>query len=116
MNHTIVNTSFIIMGIDKKGEKVYYTVDHSSGGYPYWTSYWSTVEKFTDIAKVTRACSIDGYMAEQAGDIQIMKLEEIVYPFSVTNAKEELIKVAEAQIEEIRLKLKEQISALNFGE
>lgn len=116
MNHTIVNTSFIIMGINKKGEKVYYAVDRSSGGYPYWTSYWPAVEKFTDIDKATRACSIHGYMAEQASDIQIMKLEEILYPFSVTNAKDEMIKAAEAQMEEIRLKLKDQMSALNFGE
>lgn len=116
MSHTIVNTSFIIMGINKKGEKVYYAVDRSSGGYPWWSIGWYNVEKFTDIAKVAGAYPIDGYMAEQASDIQIMKLEEIVYPFSVTNAKDDLIKAAEAQIEEIRLKLKDQISALNFGE
>lgn len=116
MNHTIVNTNFIIMGINKKGEKVYYAVDRSSGGYPYWTSYWSAVEKFTDIDKATRTCSIHGYMAEQVSTFQVMKLEEILCPFSVTNAKDELTKAAEAQMEEIRLKLKDQMSALNFGE
>lgn len=116
MNHTIVNTSFIIMGINKKGEKVYYAMDRSSGGYFWWSTEWYNVEKFTDIDKVTRSCPINGYMVEQVSNFQVMKLEEILYPFSVTNAKDDLIKAAEAQIEEIRLKLKEQISALNFGE
>lgn len=85
MDSTIVNTSFVIVGTNKDGEKVYFAVDHTSGGYPWWSTGWHNVEKFKN--KVTASFSSQDYIANQVSNIQILRLDEVVSPFSVTDVK-----------------------------
>jgi len=59
-----------------KGEKrVYYAIDQHSGGYPYWTDWFSTKATFSDLAQASNALrgtrKNDSYMSRDVFDIRI---------------------------------------------
>ncbi len=86
---------FIITGINiKENEKQYVAIDHSSGGYPYWTTFFNSVkmfktpedankfifqhEFFTEINKMASGEIYPPKMLNQM-DMDSIKIEKIVF-------------------------------------
>ena len=71
----------------KAGERVYTGTDSHSGGYPYWTKWPSSADRYKDIEQAIaryRECTNEGYMSNQATNIRIGVVRTTVDLASVT--------------------------------
>lgn len=79
MNSTIeMPITYIITALQGE-ERVYYALDQQSGGYPYWTSFFFSAEKFHDLEKAAaahkEAVRPDGYMNNGVQQIRLGTLK-----------------------------------------
>lgn len=106
----VVGTYFIGTGIDAKtGKRVFVGIDSHSGGYPYWSEWVQSAERYDTLEKAERNFSPSGYLERDAASIGIAKLTfnlEIMSDHDVDHYRRQKL-LAE------RKKLEDQIAALD---
>jgi hypothetical protein len=104
----LIRKAYTLSAIDKTGNRVYYDTDHSSGGYPYWSTrinFHYTFESLDKIPDISRT----GYMYNEVTQVEVL---EIVVQATVVSTNE-IVSFAKAkamaEIDEIQKQLAKKL-------
>lgn len=107
----IIKTTHLLSAINKWGIRVYYAIDHHSGGYPFWSDWVSSAQEFDVLEKIP-VIGPNDYMRNNITTIEVLHVDlqvtvlDSVELVSVAKAK------AMAEIEEIQRELAKKIESL----
>lgn len=77
-------TKYIITAL-KDGERHYYALDSQSGGYPYWTSFFSSAQPYNSIVDILSAwkeATVGSYMArDNVTEVQVGRVQTAIEAF-----------------------------------
>lgn len=78
LNHEVIHMSdlsdtYVVAATNNENERVYYAIDHHSGGYPYWSTSFGHRKEFTKLDAAIRAATFkyDDYMIRSIHDVRV---------------------------------------------
>lgn len=106
-----IKTTHLVSAIDKAGKRVYFAVDHHSGGYPYWSEYISNATEFDVLEKVPTFSPKD-YMRNEITTLEVLRVKTQASIVDSTELVSEAKAKAMAEIDKIQRELALKIAAL----
>lgn len=106
-----IQKTYILSAINKAGKRVYYAIDHHSGGYPYWTDWVSNAKEFDVLEKIPTIGPKD-YMRNDVTSIEVLEVKMQAKVVESTELVSEAKAKAMAEIAKIEKELARKISAL----
>ena len=106
-----IKTVYVLPGIRKTVERVYFAIDSRSGGYPYWSEYISSAETYDTMEEVP----IIGHGDHPSGglvSLEVLSVSTVARVVEATELISEAKARAMAEIEKIQAELASRIAAL----
>ena len=106
-----IKKAYALSAIDKAGKRVYYDTDSHSGGYPYWSPYFSQDKTWESLDKIPIFSSTD-YMRRDVVSIEVLEVEIQAKVILTTEIMSEARAKAKAEITQIRKELARKLAML----
>lgn len=98
-----------IVSINDKGDFQYFCIDRNSGGYPYWSDWYSSAHPFNAISDAEKEIDrLPDYMDSKSNSISIITTQNQILSsttFDVTEKKKKN-KIAELEKEKLAIEAK----------
>jgi hypothetical protein len=106
-----IKKAYALSAIEKSGKRVFYDTDSHSGGYPYWSSYFSQHKTFESLDKIPTFSSTD-YMRRDVTAIEVLEVEIRAKVVQTTELVSEAKAKAMAEVDKIQRELAKKVAAL----
>lgn len=106
-----IKQAYALSAVDKAGQRVYYHTDSHSGGYPYWSPYWSQDKTWDSLDKIPTFSSTD-YMRRDVVSIEVLEVKVQAKVVQTTEIVSEARAKAMAEIAQIEKELARKIAML----
>ena len=106
-----IKKTYALSAIDKAGKRVYYDTDSHSGGYPYWSPYFSQDKTWESLDKIPIFSSTD-YMRRDVVSIEVLEVEIQARVVQTTEIVSEVRAKAMAEIAKLEQELRRKVAML----
>jgi hypothetical protein len=106
-----IKKTYALSAIDRAGKRVYFDTDSHSGGYPYWSPYWSQDKTWDSLDKIPTFGSTD-YMRRDVTSIEVLEVEVQARVVQTTEIVSEAKAKAMIEIDKIQQELTRKIAQL----
>lgn len=106
-----IKKAYTLSAINKAGQRVYYDTDAHSGGYPYWSPYFSQHQTWESLDKIPTFTGTD-YMRREVVTIEVLEVKVQAKVVQTTEIVSEARAKAEAEIAKIQKDLAHKIAML----
>lgn len=107
----IIKRAYALSAVDKAGKRVYFATDSHSGGYPYWSPYWSQDKTWDSLDKIPTFSS-DDYMRRDVVSIEVLEVEIQARVVTTTEIVSQHRAQALAEIEKLEQELRRKVALL----
>lgn len=106
-----IKKAYMLTAINKAGERVYYDIDSHSGGYPYWSTYYTDSRSYDSLTKIPTIGPRD-YMRNDVARIEVLEVNIQAKIVQTTEMVSEARAKAMAEIAKIEAELSRKIALL----
>lgn len=106
-----IKTVYVLSGIRKTGDRVYFGTDSESGGYPYWSEYISSATTYPTLEEVP-IIGLDSPTSSGLASLEVLHVNTVATVVEPTDLISEARASAMAKIEKIQAELASRIAAL----